>query len=544
MELSRQRLKPSLGESAHIPCPRCHGIGHIRGTESIALHILRIIQEEAMKDNSAQVIAQMPVDVATFLLNEKREDVRALEARLKVNVTIVPNAHMETPNYLVQRLRHDDLNTGEAPRASYVLADQPEQVDLAAERKQEAKQPRQEAAVKAITPATPAPVVEPAPTPAPTTAPAYATRAVPTAQPKRGFWGSIKAMFGLGDEPAAAPPPAATQVATKSPERVGEKRRDERHDRKERDGKRDRNDRGDREGRRDRNDRSDREPKRDRNDRGERQERKPEGQSNQQPKREPRGEPGGEEKRDRQQPQGERRERGPKPPKPQQGPATDGNIQRELAIAPITANADAVSDPAANAASGEERGERGRGRRDRNRRDRDARRERREQRDGAQPNSEGGQPDATDAAGTPSGANVAVAAIATSAAVSVDAKPTHTSEPMAAPAPAFVPTAQEQPAPQRELQEMQPARPPAPTPALTAAPTPAPTPRPTAAPTPAPTINFTLPADSGLQMVETKADALAQSIVEPPAPAAPKRVRPPRIEIKEEPLQQVETGPK
>ena len=63
MELSRQRLKPSLGESAHLPCPRCHGTGHIRSTESIALHILRIIQEEAMKDNSAQVVAQVPVDV-------------------------------------------------------------------------------------------------------------------------------------------------------------------------------------------------------------------------------------------------------------------------------------------------------------------------------------------------------------------------------------------------------------------------------------------------------------------------------------------------
>ncbi len=72
MELSRQRLRPALAESAHIACPRCHGIGHIRGTESTALHILRIIQEEAMKDNTAQVVAQMPVDVATFLLNEKR----------------------------------------------------------------------------------------------------------------------------------------------------------------------------------------------------------------------------------------------------------------------------------------------------------------------------------------------------------------------------------------------------------------------------------------------------------------------------------------
>src|SRR5438034_2808631 len=110
MELSRQRMRPALAESAHIACPRCHGTGHIRGTESTALHILRIIQEESMKDNSAQIVAQVPVDVATFLLNEKRSDIQGLEARLKVNVMLIPNVHLETPNYTVTRLRHDDLN--------------------------------------------------------------------------------------------------------------------------------------------------------------------------------------------------------------------------------------------------------------------------------------------------------------------------------------------------------------------------------------------------------------------------------------------------
>ena len=101
MELSRQRLRPALAESAYIPCPRCHGIGHIRGTESTALHILRIIQEEAMKDNTAQIVAQVPVDVATFLLNEKRAEVLTIETRFKVNVLLVPNRHLETPNYSV-----------------------------------------------------------------------------------------------------------------------------------------------------------------------------------------------------------------------------------------------------------------------------------------------------------------------------------------------------------------------------------------------------------------------------------------------------------
>ncbi|MGE5170693.1 MAG: Rne/Rng family ribonuclease [Rudaea sp.] len=157
MELSRQRLRPALAESAYIPCPRCHGIGHIRGTESTALHILRIIQEEAMKENTAQIVAQVPVDVATFLLNEKRADVLNIETRFKVNVLLVPNRHLETPNYSVQRMRHDELNQGEPLPASFQMVEQPEEVD-ASGRKEEGKEPRQEAVVKGITPPQPAPV--------------------------------------------------------------------------------------------------------------------------------------------------------------------------------------------------------------------------------------------------------------------------------------------------------------------------------------------------------------------------------------------------
>jgi ribonuclease E len=86
MELSRQRLRPALSEGSYIPCPRCSGTGHIRSVESAALHILRILEEEAMKDNTATVQTQVPVDVATFLLNEKRADVHAIEMRHKVSV--------------------------------------------------------------------------------------------------------------------------------------------------------------------------------------------------------------------------------------------------------------------------------------------------------------------------------------------------------------------------------------------------------------------------------------------------------------------------
>ena len=97
LELSRQRLAPSLSESNYIACPRCSGIGHIRGTESSALHILRIIQEEAMKESSMAIHVQVPVDVATFLLNEKRSDIHRIESRLKVAVMMIPNPHLETP---------------------------------------------------------------------------------------------------------------------------------------------------------------------------------------------------------------------------------------------------------------------------------------------------------------------------------------------------------------------------------------------------------------------------------------------------------------
>src|SRR6187431_2090858 len=121
MELSRQRLQPSLEETAHINCPRCSGTGFIRGTESTALHVLRIVQEEAMKENTGAVHVQVPVDVASFLLNEKRAEIQKLESRLKVNIVLVPNSHIETPHYKVQRFKHDELNEMEHVPASYEL---------------------------------------------------------------------------------------------------------------------------------------------------------------------------------------------------------------------------------------------------------------------------------------------------------------------------------------------------------------------------------------------------------------------------------------
>ncbi|BBP04868.1 ribonuclease E [Sulfuriferula plumbiphila] len=159
MELSRQRLQPSLGESSHQPCPRCSGTGFIRGIESTALHILRIIQEDAMKENTGAIHAQIPVDVATFLLNEKRSDIFAIESRLKVNVLLIPNIYLVTPHYKITRLRHDELNQHDITIPSYKLADAIEDASPTEMRKENKPAP-QVPAVRGITPAQPAPIVE------------------------------------------------------------------------------------------------------------------------------------------------------------------------------------------------------------------------------------------------------------------------------------------------------------------------------------------------------------------------------------------------
>src|SRR5688572_9073166 len=177
MELSRQRLRPALSESNHIPCPRCHGTGHIRGIESTALHILRILQEEAMKENTGAVHAQVPVDVATYLLNEKRAEFHSIESRLKVNIVLIPNIHLETPNYTVTRLKHEELNQADVPPPSYEMVAMPEKAEANLPSAQlEPAVARQEAAVKGIASGQPAPIIEPklAPAPEPTAAVATA----------------------------------------------------------------------------------------------------------------------------------------------------------------------------------------------------------------------------------------------------------------------------------------------------------------------------------------------------------------------------------
>lgn len=109
LEMSRQRLRPSIGESSYLACPRCGGTGHIRGIASSALHILRIIEEEALKENTEAVHAHLPTETATYLLNEKRNEVSMVESRLGTRIFIIPTESLETPNFLIRRLRAEEL---------------------------------------------------------------------------------------------------------------------------------------------------------------------------------------------------------------------------------------------------------------------------------------------------------------------------------------------------------------------------------------------------------------------------------------------------
>ncbi len=113
LEMSRQRLSASLIEGTHETCPRCSGLGTIRGTASLGLYLLRIIQEEAMKEGVGRVVVQLPVDTATFLLNEKRSEITALETRLGVDVLLIPNPQLETPHYEVERFRKQVLEASD-----------------------------------------------------------------------------------------------------------------------------------------------------------------------------------------------------------------------------------------------------------------------------------------------------------------------------------------------------------------------------------------------------------------------------------------------
>lgn len=160
LEMSRQRLRPSLGEASHVICPRCNGQGTIRSVESLALSMLRLIEEEALKDKTARVVVQLPIKVATFLLNEKREAIKSIEERHKVGVILIPNETLETPHFQVERQRHDELAATGTIVPSYTMAVHHEDQD---EGRPDFLQRvlGEEPIVKSVTPITPVPPASP-----------------------------------------------------------------------------------------------------------------------------------------------------------------------------------------------------------------------------------------------------------------------------------------------------------------------------------------------------------------------------------------------
>ncbi|WP_091341002.1 ribonuclease E [Alkalimonas amylolytica] len=207
LEMSRQRLRPSLGESAGHLCPRCHGRGTIRSTESSALSILRLIEEESIKDNTSQIQAQVPISVATYLMNEKRDAVRRIEKRHGIDVFIIPNEHMETPHFEVIRVRIDE----ELDESSYQMVKTPDlSKDLYQPLTQESitREKPALAAISILDSAAPAPAPAAAPVAQPTAVNAEAT---PSLLERLSSW--FSQLFGSSDskETKPAEKPAAEQ---------------------------------------------------------------------------------------------------------------------------------------------------------------------------------------------------------------------------------------------------------------------------------------------------------------------------------------------
>ena len=532
MELSRQRLRPALAETSYIPCPRCTGTGHIRSTESAALHILRILEEEAMKDNTAAVHTQVPVDVATFLLNEKRADIQAIELRHKVNILLIPNIHLETPAHSIIRLRHDDLNSEDVSQPSYRMVDAPvEESDKPAADKQENGKPRQEAAIKNITPSQPAPLVA-------------EKSAAPAADEQGGILTKIFSWFRPAPKPVVVPKPTASP---------GKKSRDG-----QREGRPERGERDNRRGGRNRRD----EERGERGEKGERKERKERDDKPASQSARDEAAPAERQQQERR-PRGERKERRERPPL-----ETNENKTENLAanaVAGALANADAPA-PSEN---NDEQGSRRRGRR--------GGRGRGERRNEAAPEnatangeesaalpiaSEAVEPVAPQVIVEPvvvaapeTAAEVSTPPVITAAPVAVEVSPAAVAEvavsvavPALEPTPAVAvieliadaPSVAEEPAASTPVAlEAVPVQPPV-IEAAVEQPVLAELPRPVATPQPAVDLDKVL-EESGLVLVQT-ASAVAQAPLEtPPEPRGRPRRNPAAAVTSEEPLVMVET---
>ncbi|MBG6821729.1 ribonuclease E [Pseudomonas aeruginosa] len=257
LEMSRQRLRPSLGETSGIVCPRCNGQGIIRDVESLSLAILRLIEEEALKDRTAEVRARVPFQVAAFLLNEKRNAITKIELRTRARIFILPDDHLETPHFEVQRLR-DDSPELVAGQTSYEMAtvEHEEAQPVSSTR----TLVRQEAAVKTVAPQQPAPQH--------TEAPVEPAKPMPEPSLFQGLVKSLVGLFAGKDQPAAKP------AETSKPAAERQTRQDERRNGRQQNRRRDGRDGNRRdEERKPREERAERQPREERAARPNREER-------------------------------------------------------------------------------------------------------------------------------------------------------------------------------------------------------------------------------------------------------------------------------
>ncbi|WOS42645.1 Rne/Rng family ribonuclease [Xanthomonas rydalmerensis] len=232
LEMSRQRLRPSLGESSQIVCPRCDGHGRMRSVESLSLSIIRVAEEHAMKENTGQVLVQAPVEIANYLLNEKRRALSEIEKRHDAPIVIVADEQMHTPHYEVTRLRENELGE-ESTKPSYQRGT-PRKLPVHALTKAQLNIPAP--AVTNVKHSQPAPVREPAEEPVAAPAPAPVVAPTPVAPPATGVVGWLKRIFGAGDNPAAAP--AAAEPAQRQRPQDGNRNRNDRGDRNDRNARR------------------------------------------------------------------------------------------------------------------------------------------------------------------------------------------------------------------------------------------------------------------------------------------------------------------
>ncbi|HEX7374992.1 MAG TPA: Rne/Rng family ribonuclease, partial [Steroidobacteraceae bacterium] len=313
LEMSRQRLRPSISESTNIVCPRCNGMGVIRSVESMALAVLRLIGEEARKDRSSKVIAQLPVSVATYLMNEKRDMLADIEQRSRIDIVLVPNKYLETPAYEIRRVRDDEADLPENAMISHEMATEPKvDLELAATHEETKAPPPQQPAVTTIVPSTPAPPPAPEPVAAPV---AVAPQPVVMIQPYGPRDGIFVRLWHWLAGDKRAPLPEAAPMKTERPREADRDRhrrdRDRERERGPRDARRDGH--RDRDARRDgRRDDGRRDEKRDQPGRRDEQQQAQPQQQGQQQGQQPRGPRDDRGRRDggQQQSRGERRPEG------------------------------------------------------------------------------------------------------------------------------------------------------------------------------------------------------------------------------------------